>query len=77
MSEPIERSLGRVEGQLISFNEKLETLLAMHKASDERHEKHRIATDQRLTRLEKWQAKLIGAYAALVVIVGLVLKVFT
>ena len=69
MSENLERSLGRVEGQLVSFNEKLDTLLELHKSSDAKH----VLSDRRLGNLEKWQARVIGAYAALVVVGGILL----
>jgi hypothetical protein len=75
MSDNLERSLGRVEGQLVSmeksFHEKLDTLLELHRTSDQKHDR----SDTRLSHLEKWQARVIGAYAALVLIIGIVLKV--
>jgi hypothetical protein len=73
MSEHIERSLGRVEGQLMTFNEKLDTLLELHRTSDAKHER----SDERLSHLERWQSRVIGAYAVLVLlltVVGVVAK---
>jgi hypothetical protein len=75
MSEHIERSLGRVEGQLMTFNEKLDTLLELHKSSDAKH----LKSDDRLSHLEKWQARVIGAYAVLVLaisIAGIAIRIF-
>jgi hypothetical protein len=63
MSETIERTLGEIVT-------KCDMLLEFHREGQKADAK----MDDRVKHLEKWQARVIGAYAALVVIVTAYLK---